>query len=78
MADNQSSQHTGSPFLNVVQAAAYLGLKRQTLDNYRWAGGGPQYRKHGGRVLYKRDELDRWSDNRCWENTSQPVKSDPS
>ncbi len=63
-----------SPFLSVVQAADYLGLKRQTLDNYRWAGGGPRYRKHGGRVLYTLEELDRWSSDREWENTAQPYR----
>ncbi|ACT58381.1 helix-turn-helix domain-containing protein [Hirschia baltica] len=65
---------TSSPFFSVVQAANYLGLKRQTLDNYRWAGGGPRYRKHGGRVLYTKDELDRWSSDRQWENTAQPFR----
>lgn len=60
-----------SPFLSVLEAAAYLGLGRQTLDNFRWAGGGPLYRKHGGRVLYKREDLDKWSDERAYEHTGQ-------
>lgn len=72
MTDVVANGEFKSPFLSVVQAADYLGLKRQTLDNFRWAGGGPRYRKHGGRVLYAREELDRWSSEREWKNTGEP------
>lgn len=58
-----------SPFLTVDETAIYLKLTRSTLDNFRWAGGGPKYRKHGGRVLYHKDELDRWSRDREFKNT---------
>lgn len=60
----------GCPFLTVVEAATYLGLRRQTLDNYRWQGGGPAYRKHGGRVFYDRSDLDRWSLDRSFISTA--------
>lgn len=59
-----------SPYLSVAEAAQYLRLKRGTLDNFRWAGGGPKYRKHGGRVMYRRDELDAWSEAREFRSTS--------
>jgi excisionase family DNA binding protein len=59
-----------SPYLSVAEAAQYLRLKRRTLDNLRWAGGGPKYRKHGGRVLYRRDELEAWSEAREYRSTS--------
>lgn len=39
-------------------AAAYLGLKRKTLDNWRTQGRGPRYVKFGARVLYPVAELD--------------------
>ena len=58
------------PFLTVIEAANYLGLRRQTLDNYRWQGGGPAYRKHGGRVFYDKADLDRWSLDRSYVSTS--------
>ncbi len=60
-----------SPYVNVEEAAAYLRLKRRTLDNMRWIGGGPKYRKHGGRVFYHRDELKAWSESRAFKSTSE-------
>lgn len=60
-----------SPYVSVAEAAAYLRLKRRTLDNMRWAGGGPRYRKHGGRVFYHRDELEAWSKRREYRSTSE-------
>ncbi|MEM6585577.1 MAG: helix-turn-helix domain-containing protein [Pseudomonadota bacterium] len=63
-----------SPFLNVEEAADYLGLTRSTLDHYRWAGGGPEYRKHGGRVLYHVDELNAWSENGRYKDSATRSK----
>jgi len=60
-----------SPYVSVAEAAAYLRLKRRTLDNMRWIGGGPRYRKHGGRVFYHRDDLKAWSDSRAFKSTSE-------
>ena len=71
-----SEPRTSSPFLSVAEAAIFLGLKRQTLDNFRWAGGGPRYRKHGGRVFYAREELERWSRSREYRNTSRRHRPD--
>lgn len=56
MTDNQKS-----PYLNVAEAGAYLRLKKRTLNNMRWMGTGPNFRKHGGRVFYHIDELKEWS-----------------
>ncbi|WP_425409318.1 helix-turn-helix transcriptional regulator [Hyphococcus sp.] len=50
-----------SPFLITSEAAAYLKLKKRTLDNMRWRGDGPKFRKHGGRVCYHIDDLRDWS-----------------
>ena len=46
-----------SLFLTVAEAAELLRLKKHTLDNMRWQGTGPPFRKHGGRIFYHRDEL---------------------
>lgn len=67
----------GCPFLTVIEAATYLGLRRQTLDNYRWQGGGPAYRKHGGRVFYDKSELDRWSLDRSYYSSAIRVPLPP-
>lgn len=69
--DNPELGTAESPYVSVEEAAAYLRLKRRTLDNMRWIGGGPKYRKHGGRVFYHRDDLKAWSDARAFKSTSE-------
>lgn len=64
------SDEQASPFLNVKEAAAYLRLKKRTLDNMRWQGIGPRFRKHGGRVVYHRDDLKDWSESAKRRSTS--------
>jgi hypothetical protein len=46
-----------NPFLNVREAGDFLRLKNRTLDNMRWMGTGPSFRKHGGLIFYHIDEL---------------------
>ena len=60
-----------NPFLNVTDSAEHLCLKKRTLDNMRWMGTGPMFRKHGGRIYYHFKELNRWSDASCATSTSQ-------
>ena len=50
-----------TPFLDTEEAADYLRLKKRTLDNMRWLGTGPRYRKHGGRIRYHIEDLQAWS-----------------
>lgn len=45
------------PFLTIKEAAQFLRVHHRTLDNWRWAGKGPRYRKHGKRVVYLKDDL---------------------
>ena len=51
-----------SQLLTTAEAAEFLRLKPHTLENMRWQGTGPPFRKHGGRVFYHRAELKEWSD----------------
>jgi hypothetical protein len=44
-------------FLDTKAAATLLRLQPRTLDRWRWAGRGPQYRRHGGRVVYAMADL---------------------
>ena len=60
-----------SPFLTVAEASAFLRLKKRTLDNMRWMGTGPNFRKHGGRVYYHFDELKEWSLETRAKSTSE-------
>ena len=60
-----------NPFLNVMEAGTFLRLKKRTLDNMRWMGTGPSFRKHGGRIYYHIDELKEWSLATRAKSTSQ-------
>ena len=51
-----------SPFLTTPEAAELLRLKPHTLENMRWQGTGPKFRKHGGRIFYVLAELRQWTD----------------
>jgi excisionase family DNA binding protein len=53
------------------KAAGYLGLSRSTLEKWRVTGAGPSYRKHGRRVVYRRRDLDDWSDAQARRSTSE-------
>ena len=55
-------------FLDTGAAADYLGLSPRTLQKQRVYGGGPRFRKFGRRVLYARDDLDLWADERTHRN----------
>ncbi len=69
--DNKNGEQSqSSPFLTVVEAANYLRLGARTLDNLRWIGTGPKFRKHGGRIVYHKDDLDAWSKTRLRISTS--------
>lgn len=48
--------------LTTDEAAEYLRLKPHTLENMRWLGNGPYFRKLGGRVFYHRADLKAWCD----------------
>jgi len=45
------------PFLNTVEAAAWLRLTKNTLEKMRVQGRGPLYRKHGRYVRYHIEDL---------------------
>ena len=51
--------------MTVFEAAAYLCMRRGTLDNYRSLGIGPMWTKGargkgGGRIDYTQKALDEW------------------
>lgn len=51
-----------SPFLTIEETAKLMRVHRRTLDNHRWKQTGPPYRRHGGRIVYHRDDVIRWSE----------------
>ena len=58
---SRQSPFIESPYRTVHEAAEFLRLSPQTLNNMRSKGTGPSYYKHGRRVLYDVDELRAWS-----------------
>jgi len=65
------TEKSDNPFLTVEEAATWLRLKKRTLDNMRWMGTGPKFRKHGGRIFYHVDDLTEWSQNSRRRSTSE-------
>lgn len=63
------ARHRRSTLLTTTEAAELLRLKEHTLENMRWQGTGPPFRKHGGRVFYDREEILEWS-NRARRRSS--------
>jgi len=61
----------GSNKLRAPAAAEYVGLSASTMAKLRMSGDGPPYSKAGARVVvYDRDDLDRWLDQRRRLSTS--------
>ena len=74
MTDTHENGGRKSPFLRAQEAADYLGLTRSTLEHYRWIGGGPSYRKHGGLVFYHIDDLIERSERRKFKDSATRVR----
>ncbi len=64
MFDDDDDDGDDSPFLTIDETARLLRVNRRTLDNLRWSGEGPPARRHGGRIVYHRREVLRWSERR--------------
>lgn len=47
-------------FLDSEQAAEFLGVKRKTLDDWRYRKAGPKFQKVGHRVRYRISDLDKF------------------
>ena len=59
-------------FLRTHEAARFLGLSGRTLEKHRTFGTGPTYRKIGGRIVYRVEDLQRWADLGVRTSTSDP------
>lgn len=64
--------HTPQRYLRTPEAARLLGLSARTLEKHRCYGTGPLYRKLGGRVVYRLEDLQRWADGGARTSTSDP------
>ena len=59
-------------YLRTPEAARFLGLSGRTLEKHRTFGTGPAYRKIGGRVVYRLEDLQRWAEAGARTSTSDP------
>jgi hypothetical protein len=58
--ENQMATRRKSFLLTTAETAKMYRLKKHTLENMRWQGTGPPFRKIGGRVFYHRGDLKKW------------------
>lgn len=67
---------THPQYLTAADVAARFGgrISVRTLNNWRSQGGGPPFRKIGGKVLYPATELEQWEKSRTFASTSQYAK----
>lgn len=63
------SQHV-SAAMDTKTAAIYLGVSESYLNKLRVQGGSPRYLKIGRRVVYRRQELDSWAEQKSRTSTS--------
>lgn len=66
----------GNVYLTQQEAAAYLRLSPRTLERHRVAGTGAKFTRLGRRIVYRRDELDRWAEDRTFSSTSEADAAD--
>ena len=59
-------------YLRTPEAAKFLGLSGRTLEKHRTFGTGPAYRKIGGRVVYRLEDLQHWAEAGARTSTSDP------
>lgn len=51
-------------FFSQEELAQRWLISKRTLERWRWLGTGPRYHKIGGRVIYKRDDIEAFEDMR--------------
>lgn len=67
----QELQETDMVYMNQDQVAEFLGISPRTLEDWRYKGGGPPYRKIGRCVRYLRSQVIEWVESNEREHTSQ-------
>ena len=65
--------------LNQIDLAKRWNLSHRTLERWRCTGEGPQFLKHGGRVVYRNEDVEAFEASRlrlaCDIAVSSPVQS---
>ena len=58
-------------YLTQAEAADHLRISPRTLERYRVAGNGPRFVKAGRRVIYRRGDLEAWTEAHTFTSTTQ-------
>jgi predicted DNA-binding transcriptional regulator AlpA len=62
---------TALTFLTEHEVAVLVRLSRRTLERRRLDGTGPAFTKFGRRVVYRREDVERWADQNRFLSTSE-------
>lgn len=73
------SDENENDFLTAAEAAEVMRMAKRTLDNHRSKRTGPTFRRHGGRIVYRRCDLLEWSEQRAARAAAgKPASDSPS
>ena len=73
---SRTEQQPADRFLDRDQAARYLCVRTATLDSWRCSGQySLPFLKVGGRVRYRREDLDDWLRRQTMTETVKPIKA---
>lgn len=64
---------TDDDWLTNTEAAAILGVHRNTLHNWRTGNTSPPWHQHGRKIRYRRDDLEAWMRKLPGGNRAQPA-----
>jgi excisionase family DNA binding protein len=70
-ASGKSAPASPDDYLTVKEAARFLKCSKSFLDKRRCSGGGPSFTRAGRKILYRRVDLEAWTRQNRFENTSQ-------
>ncbi len=62
-------------FMTTKEAAAFMGLRSNTLEIWRLRGSGPQFVKFGRAVRYRLTDLESYIEAQTRQSTSQQKAS---
>ena len=66
----ENQNFTLDSLLTTSQLAEHLGLKKNTLEKWRFLGKGPLWIRVGGRRRYRLSDVAKWEDDNIRSSTS--------
>lgn len=60
-----------SDLMTTTEVAAYVRIKKATLERYRLTGGGPHYCRLGGMIRYRKKDIEAWLESRTVKSTKE-------